>query len=171
MADHDSDKTHADQGTEKVAELVHDAHISMFTTMTDGGKHVSRPMALQSVEFDGDLWFFTDQDSAKVQQISAHPEVNVSFINSKQSQWTSVSGTASVVHDRAKAEELWSPALEVWFSDGLDTPGLTLIKVDVESAEFWESSSSKVVQLIGAVRAAVTGDPDKFPGGGTEVTL
>jgi general stress protein 26 len=35
-----------------VAELVDRARISMFTTMTESGKHVSRPMALQDVEFD-----------------------------------------------------------------------------------------------------------------------
>jgi general stress protein 26 len=35
-----------------VAELVDRARISMFTTMIESGKHVSRPMALQDVEFD-----------------------------------------------------------------------------------------------------------------------
>jgi hypothetical protein len=35
--------------------------------------------------------------------------------------------------------------------------------VHVESAEYWESSSSKVRQLIGVALAAATGDPDKFP--------
>lgn len=41
-----------------VAELVDRAGIGMLTTMTESGKHVSRPMALQEVEFDGDLGFF-----------------------------------------------------------------------------------------------------------------
>jgi hypothetical protein len=41
----------------------------------------------------------------------------------------------------------------------------------VDSAEYWESPSSKVRQLIGAVRAAVTGDPDKFPGTNWSVDL
>ena len=58
-----------------VAELVDRARISMFTTMTESGKHVSRPMALQDVEFDGDLWFFCYDDSAKAAQIRSHPEV------------------------------------------------------------------------------------------------
>jgi len=141
-----------------VAELVDRARISMFTTMTESGKHVSRPMALQDVEFDGDLWFFCYDDSAKATQIRSHPEVNVSFANDKQSEWTSLSGKAEVVHER-----LWAAPLKVWFPDGLDTKGLSLIKVHVDSAEYWESSSSKVRQLIGAALAAATGDPDKFP--------
>ncbi len=143
----------------------------MLTTMTTDGKHVARPMALQEVEFDGDLWFFAYDDSAKAQEILTNPQVNVSFSNDKSSEWTSVSGVAEMVHDRAKAEELWSAPLKVWFPDGLDTPGLVLIKVHADSAEYWESPSSKVVKLLGAARAAVTGDPDKFPGTNETVDL
>jgi general stress protein 26 len=154
-----------------VAELVERAEIGMLTTMTRDGRHVSRPMALQRTEFDGDLWFFAYQDSDKVAQISVHPEVNVSFSNTKQSEWTSLTGTAAVVHDRAKAEELWSPPLEAWFEDGLDTPGLTLIRVHAQSAEYWESPSGKVVRLLGMATAAVTGDPERFPSTNEAVEL
>ncbi len=160
-----------EDGRQHVAKLVERAHMCMLTTMTEDGKHVSRPMALQDLEFDGDLWFFTHEDSPKVREVRAAPEVNVSFSNSKQSEWTSISGRAEVVHDRAKAEELWSPLLKAWFEDGLDTPGLTLLKVHADTAEYWESSSSKVVRLIGAARAAATGDPDKFPATNETVDL
>jgi general stress protein 26 len=100
-----------------VAELVDRAKISMLTTMTASGKHVSRPMAVQEVEFDGDLWFFCYDDSDKVQQIRTNPEVNVSFANDKQSEWTSLSGRAEIVYDRQHAERLWAAPLKVWFPD------------------------------------------------------
>jgi general stress protein 26 len=158
-------------GTQKVAELVDQARICMLTTMTAAGAHVSRPMALQDVEFDGDLWFFAMDDSAKAAEITAHPQVNVAFSDDKHQAWTSVSGTATLVHDRAKMEELWAPPLKVWFADGIDTPGITLIKVHAETAEWWEASSSRVKRLIGAVTAAVTGDPDKFPADNRTETL
>lgn len=143
----------------------------MLTTMTSEGAHVSRPMGLQQVEFDGDLWFFASEDSDKVAEISAEASVNVSFSDSKASSWTSVSGTAEIVHDRAKAEELWNPILQAWFTDGLDTPGLTLIKVHADTAEYWDGPSSKVVRLVGMVRAAVTHNPDAVPGENETVTL
>lgn len=161
----------SDEGTQKVAELVDQARICMLTTMTAEGTHVSRPMALQSVAFDGDLWFFAMDDSAKAAEIRTHPQVNVAFADDKHQAWTSVSGTATLVHDRATMEELWSPPLQVWFSDGLDTPGITLIKVHAETAEWWEASSSRVKRLIGAVRAAATGDPAKFPADNQTETL
>jgi general stress protein 26 len=153
----------------KVTELVKDARICMFTTMTADGRHVSRPMALQDAEFDGDLWFFAYADSDKVRQLGMHPEVNVAF-STKQS-WVSVSGTAEQVSDRAKAEQLWNPLLKAWFPDGLDTPGVTLIKVHARSAEYWESAhSSRVVELLGYAKAAVTGRPPN-PGENEEVRL
>jgi general stress protein 26 len=154
-----------------VAELVERAEIGMLTTMTAEGDHVSRPMALQEAEFDGDLWFFAYADSSKVAEINTHPGVNVSFSNSQQSEWTSMTGTAKVVRDRVKAEELWSAPLKAWFEDGLDTPGLVLIKVQAQSAEYWEAPSSKVVRLIGLARAAATGDSDKFPSDNQTVEL
>lgn len=129
-----SDTTSTDR--QHVADLVSKAKVAILTTMTPSGKHVSRPMALQEAEFDGDLWFFAYENSAKVEQISAMPEVNVSFSDNGNRSWTSIAGTARVVYDPAKAEQLYSKVLQAWFPEGLDTPGLTLIKVEADSAEY-----------------------------------
>jgi general stress protein 26 len=167
-----TDDTRTDEDAARhVAELIDRARLCMLTTMTPDGKHVSRPMAVQKVEFDGDLWFFTYEDSDKVRDISANPQVNVAFSNDQQSEWTSVSGTAAVVYDRAKAEELYDPALKVWFPEGLDTPGLTLVRVHADSAEYWDSPSSNVRKLVGALRAVLRKDPEEFPGENREVDL
>ena len=163
-----AEKTEQEQ-RETVKQLVKDARIAMLTTMTGDGRHVSRPMALQDVEFDGDLWFFTYTDSDLVSQVTANPQVNVSFSDPKQQAWVSISGTASRVDDRAKAEELWNPMLKAWFPDGLETPSLTLVKVQGETAEYWESAhSSRVVTVLGMVKAAVTG---KTPDAGENETV
>ena len=142
---------------ETVKELVKDARIAMVTTMTGDGRHVSRPMAVQDVEFDGDLWFFAYAGSDLVAQVAANPQVNVSFSDNKQHAWVSISGAAERTDDRAKAEELWNPMLKAWFPDGLDTPELTLIKVHAESAEYWDAPHGKVATLLGYAKAAVTG--------------
>lgn len=141
----------------------------MLTTMTASGQHVSRPMALQQAEFDGDLWFFTFDSSSKIEQIQQFPQVNVSFSNQKDNAWVSLAGPAEHVHDRAKSEELWNPLLKAWFPDGLDTKGLTLIKIHAETAEYWDSaSSSKALELFGTIKAAVTG---KQPDAGENKTV
>lgn len=154
---------------DKVKAMVADARIAMLTTMTEDGKHVSRPMAVQDVEFDGDLWFFAYSDSDLIAQIAVHPQVNVAFSDSKHHNWISVSGAAARVDDRAQAERLWNPALKAWFPDGLETPNLTLVKVDADTAEYWEAAhSSKVVTLLGYAKAAVTG---KTPDAGENETV
>ena len=163
--------TDAQEGRAKVTELVDRAESAMLTTMTPGGDHLSRPMAVQEVEFDGDLWFFTYDDSDKAAQIGLNPQVNVAFANDKQSEWLSIAGTAEIVHDRAKAEQLWSKPLETWFPDGLETSGLALIKVHADTAEYWDASTSKVKQLFGMRRAIKKDDPDEFPADNRTVDL
>ncbi len=167
MNDHDP----VEDPIAKVAELVDRARIAMLTTMTEEDAHVSRPMAVQDVEFDGDLWFFCYDDSAKVRQVRSRPQVNVAFANERKSEWTSISGAASVVADRSRMEELWAPPLQVWFPEGLDTPGLTLLRVRAETAEYWDSPSSNIKKLIGGLRAVVRSDPDEFPGENRTVDL
>ena len=146
-----------------VAELVSDAKVAMLTTTTPDGRNVSRPMALQEAEFDGDLWFFAYDDSAKARQISAHEQVNVAFADTKGHTWTSLAGRATIVHDRTKAEDLWAKPLQAWFPNGLETGGLCLIRVEADSAEYWEGPSSTVAYVAQTVRAAVTRNPDRDP--------
>ena len=152
-----------DDARQHVAELVSKARVAMLTTTTAEGKRVSRPMGLQEAEFHGDLWFFAYDDSAKVAQIGVDPQVNVSFSDAEHGSWVSIAGRAEVVHDRSRAETLWSPTLRAWFPDGLETPGLTLIAVHADSAQYWEGPDSTVGWVVGTLRAAVTRNPDADP--------
>lgn len=142
---------------EKIRSLIKGINIAMMSTSDADGTIHSRPMGTQQVEFDGDLWFFTEGSSEKVNDIKQRPQVNLSYGSADHNRYVSVSGAASISKDKAKMEELWSPMLKAWFPDGLDDPDLTLIKVSVEHAEYWESSSSKVVNLVGFIKAVVTG--------------
>ena len=154
-----------DDGTAKVAELIKDIRICMLTTADDDGHLVSRPMAVQQTEFDGDLWFVTDGDARKVDQIQHGTRVNAAFAS--RDSWLSVAGNAEPVHDDAKARELWNPSLEAWFPDGPTTPGLTLVKVHADTAEYWDSPGGKVATLLSYAKAKATGT--RFEGGENEV--
>lgn len=149
------------EGIRKVAELVKDARIAMFTTVNNQGQLVSRPMGLQEIEFDGDLWFFADERSDTVTEVIANPAVNVSF--SSGSSWVSITGDAEMVRDRAKFEEMWNPIVEAWFPDGTGTPGLVLLKVHANGAQYWDSPGGRTVQLLSMIKAKVTGE--RFEGG------
>jgi len=140
----------------KLKELLEDIDFAMLTTIS-GGKLRSRPMSTQKFDFDGDLWFFTSDQTHKVEEIEADSRVNVAYADPDDNTYVSVFGRAERVKDRAKIEELWNPILKAWFPDGLDDPTLCLLKVKVEEAEYWDSSNSKIVQLVGFIKALATG--------------
>jgi general stress protein 26 len=141
----------------KLQDMIEGIRIAMLTTVDDDGTLRSRPMATHDVEFDGDLWFFTQEHSPKVEEVQREHQVNVSYADSGKQRFVSVSGRAVLVTDPAKIRELWTPMLKAWFPEGLDDPELALIKVSVEKAEYWEGPPSKVVQLVGFAKAMVTG--------------
>ena len=136
----------------RVTELVKESRICMLTTTADDGSQVSRPMGLQESEFDGVLWFFSLADADATKQVRAHPQVNVSFANPKATTWVSIAGTASQEFDKGKASLLWTPFLEPWFPDGIETPGLTLIRVQARTAEWWDPPG-----VMGHAKAVMTG--------------
>ena len=150
---------HDPEAVATVRDLIKDERTCMLTTVGPDGSLVGRPMATQEVEFDGDLWFFTEASSPKVAEVQADPRVNVGYAGS--SSWVSVSGTAEVVRDPKKNEELWNSFAEAWFAKGPTDPDVVLIKVRGESAEYWDSPGGRVASVIALVKAKATGNkPD-----------
>ena len=139
----------------KVAELLQGERFGFLTTITMDGRLTSRPMTLQEVEFDGDLWFFAERDSNPVQHIAASPEVNVGV--GSGGSWVSLTGDAVVVDDVAKKRELWNSAVEAWFPQGPDGDSVVLIKVEAGSAEYWDSPGGRLATAFSFVKAKVTG--------------
>src|SRR3712207_1517388 len=90
----------AAEDTRKVAELLKGQRFGFLTTRTPEGKLTSRPMALQEVEFDGDLWFFAEQSAPWLGHISHSSQVNVGA--GSGGSWVSLTGEAVIVSDVAK---------------------------------------------------------------------
>lgn len=144
-------------GTEsisKVTDIINHSHIGMLTTINGEGALVSRPLAVQDVKDDGDMWFFTGEGTSQVAHVSADARVNVSF--GKGTEWVSVAGTAEVVRDRAKIRELWNQSVEAWFPDGPDTPEVVLLHVDSDSAEYWTSPGGTAATVLQWAKSKVT---------------
>lgn len=143
----------------KLAELIKDARIAMLTTTRPDGRLVSRPLGTQEVEFDGDLWFATGADSAKVAEIAANPYVNVAYASTSDHTFVSVSGRAEMVDDRAKIDAIWSPAMTLFFPGGKDDPNLRLIRVQADTAEYWDGPGTVLGKALHFLLTAVTNDP------------
>lgn len=148
--------TPRDESIGKLGDLIKDIRIAMLTTVDATGDLRSRPMATQQIPFDGDLWFFTREDSPKVDEVQDSHQVGLSYADPGHSRYVSVSGWATVVNDPVRKEQLWNPLYQAWFPEGLTDPQLCLLKVTVEAAEYWDGPGSKVVQLLGIAKAVLT---------------
>ena len=144
------------EDTRKVAELLKGQRFAFLTTTTPEGKLTSRPMTLQEVEFDGDLWFFAERGSHPVQHVQASPQVNVGV--GSGGTWVSLTGHASVVDDVAKKKELWNGGVEAWFPQGPEDPSVVLLKVDGDSAEYWETPGGRLATAFSFAKAKATGE-------------
>ena len=143
----------------QVAEVLDAGRIGILTTRSGHGRLVSRPLAIIDREFDGTVWFFTPDPSPKVDDIKAHSQVNVAVETGKG--YLSLAGEASIVKDAATIDEFWTTAAEAWFDEGRDDPTVALIKVDVDSSEYWVSNEPKAVTMLKYAKAALTGGHPK----------
>ncbi len=133
------------EAIETVRDLIKGIDTAMLTTVTDEGL-VSRPLKTQEVEFDGDLWFLTMDDTDKYLEIQQNPNVNVAYVGKS---YVSIRGTAELVRDRAKIKEFWNMAYEKLLETTSDDPNLVLIKVKADTAEYWETGSkTKMVKRL-----------------------
>ena len=133
-------------------ELIKDIDIAMLTTVETDGTLRSRPMGTQRAEFDGDLWFLTRVDTAKVDEIQRERQVNVSYAKPDKNRYVSVSGTAVLIDDKAKIDEFWDPIYKAFFPEGKDDPRLRLLKVRVTKAEYW-TTDNLIATVIGFANA------------------
>ncbi|GAA0964266.1 pyridoxamine 5'-phosphate oxidase family protein [Frigoribacterium faeni] len=150
----------------KVAEVLDKGRIGILTTQGSNKHLVSRPLAIVDREFDGKVYFFTPDPSPKVDDVKAHPQVNVAVETGKG--YLSLSGEASIVKDAALIDELWTAAAEAWFDKGREDPTVALLQVEVETAEYWVSNEPKALTLLKYAKAAVTGGhPENIADTGT----
>lgn len=156
----------------RLSELIHEINTAMLTTVTSNGMLRSRPMATQQIDLiEGTIWFFNSSDSPKSEEILHKQEVNLSYSSTEKQRYVSVSGRAHIVRNPAKTRELWKPSVKTWFPGGIEDPNLALLRVDVSSAEYWDSQSSMMVQLYGLAKTPADGKNSKNPGEKVKVEI
>ena len=173
MADKASAKNRDDAvSTEKkldeLYDLIEGIDIAMFTTRRADGHLVSRPMQTQEHTSGVDLWFMTNIEAHKLDDLMTDPHVNVAYYDSSSREWVSVAGLASVSTDRELVRELYKPDWKAWLGDeggnrdgSANDPRIALILVDAESMTYMKVTKPRPVVLFEVAKAMVTGDPPR----------
>ena len=116
-----------------------------------------RPMNVRKVDDDGALWFLSASDSHKNQELDRTSEVVLLFQGSPHSDFLQLSGTASVSRDPEKIKELWEAVLKTWFTEGVDDPRITVIKVVPDQGHYWDNKHGNMVAGIKMMIGAISG--------------
>jgi len=145
------------EAVEKIKELAEAAKMCMFTSNLSKAPLDTRPMSTIQVDDDGTLWFFSKKSSIKNDELSHDNRVQLFYANNNSYEYLSVYGEASILQDKQKAKELWSPLAKAWFHDGPDDPELSIIKVHPLEAYYWDTKSNKMISLIKIIAGAITG--------------
>lgn len=142
-----------DDPKELTAEIMRAARIAALTYRDDQGRLVSTPMGTQDFEDPATIYFITEKDSDKVRHITANPEVNVFY--SSNEGYVSLSGTAAIVEDPQRLEELWGAMTDSFMEGGPEDPNSGLLEVRADTAQYW-SSPGKAAMVVSLIKARLS---------------
>ena len=148
-----------DDHVARIWELAKRIGIAMFVTW-DGKEQRARPLAATVEKDEGAIYFLTDINGEKDDQIAEFPHVSVSFADHKSSKYVALSGKATISNDRARIKELWSPFAKAWW-DSPEDPAIRVIRMVPNDAELWDSPG-RIVTTISMLTAVVTGRSPKI---------
>ncbi len=147
----------SNEAIDKLKSLIDNNKTAIFCTELTKLPITSRPMAVQEVDDEGNLWFISSATSNKNFEIKKDDDVQLFFSNSSSSQFLSFYGHATIYNDEEKIEELWNPIAKAWFEDGKDDVKVTIIKVSPSNVYYWDTKDGKIISLIKMAGAAILG--------------
>ena len=154
---------HGAKAIERIKETVDKADTCFFCTAVKGwGSNGVRPMNVRKVDDEGNLWFLSAEDSHKNEELARDPHVKLMFQGSPHSDFLYLTGQATISRDKAKIRELWEPILRTWFTEGIEDPRITVIKVTPVEGYYWDNKHGNAVagakMLIGAMTGKTLDD-------------
>ena len=168
VAKNTDDAVPTEKKLDDLYDLIDGIEVAMFTTRRADGQLVSRPMQTQERENGIDLWFMTNVETHKLDDLMADPHVNLAYYKDRSREWVSVAGLATVSTDQDLVRELYKPDWKAWLGDeggnrdgSANDPRIALILVETELVTYMKVTKPRPVVLFEVARAMVTGAPPK----------
>jgi general stress protein 26 len=136
-----------------LSDRMRDIDFTMFSTRAADGRIAARPMSNnQEVDYNGDSYYFSYDDARTIEDIGRDNQVGLSFQGTSgmlgmRPFFVAVEGAAELIRDKAQFEQHWTSDLDRWFKEGVDTPGLILIKVHAQRVHYWDGEDEGEVSL------------------------
>jgi general stress protein 26 len=148
----------AESDVGRVWELMRKIGMCMLSTL-DNGSIRARPMAAHLEQDENRIYFLTDADSHKDEDIAQNPHVGLAFADASAQKYVSVTGRATISNDREKVRELWSVWAKAWW-DSPEDPKLRILTVEPDDAQYWDSPGTVVSYAKMAAAALTNSRPD-----------
>ena len=136
-----------------ISERMRDIDFAMLSTRAADGRIGARPMSNnREVEYDGDSFFFATDDTRMVADIAHDARVGLTYqgkagLLGLRPFFLAVEGRGELIRDKARFARHWTRDLDRWFRQGVDTPGLVLIKIAAERLHYWDGEDEGEVAL------------------------
>lgn len=152
---------------EELYEMIEDIGTAMLVTEADNDLR-SRPMNGKLYRDSGEIWFLTESQSGKTQEIAEDRTSNLTYACPEKETYISITGTSALSRDAEKIDDMWGPWAKAWLQCEKDDPKVAAIRFKPKVAEYWSSPSSSLVQAWELAKANIT---DERPDTGTNRTV
>ncbi len=148
-----------EEGILKLKKMVDTIKFCFFSTdLKNKNGASSTVMTAQTVDEDGNIWFFSGLDSDRNKDIKTNNNVQLYFSCPEKNSYLSVNADANIVLDKNIIAELWNPLLKIWFKDGVDDINISLIKATTKTANYWDNENGKMINFFKMIASVITGD-------------
>ncbi|RZW03847.1 MAG: general stress protein [Rhodobacteraceae bacterium] len=119
------------------------------------------PMSPYSDREAGAIWFITARGTDVEEALRGGAKHAQFIVASGDAQiYANIEGTARIVQDPSKLDEIWNAVADAWFEGGEADPDVTLVRFDLSDAEAW-TTGGKLGFLYEIAKAQVTDEkPD-----------
>lgn len=130
--------------------------------VSDDGESIhARPMHLVQDEYDNTLWFFTSKSSEKVSEIENKHRVCLTFSDTGNQVYVSLTGHAHLTQDQGLIDKFWNPVVAAWFPEGKEGGDVALLEVKIEKGEHWDAKNNPIAFAYQITKANMTDqEPD-----------
>jgi len=140
---------------DRVWDIIEKVGICMLTTQSPGGLR-ARPLEARPDREAGIIWFVTDLRSGKEHEIEAEHDVGLTFIDTAERAYLSLTARAQVRIDHSVASDIWKSTDSAWWK-GANDPNVCVLRVEPLTAELWDGPASDAVALFEFAKARLTG--------------